>query len=461
MPTSTYTVPGVYGEPRPRAETLPRLRTDVVGFVGAAGPRRLHDAVALEDWRSYVQTFLRDERGAEITAPAGSRLADSVFAYFANGGARCWIVNVASSLDDPSRVLDATLGIAGGELAGRRHGLELLLTIAEVSLVVLPELDATLETDVPRNEALPPLLPESRFGPCRYFGGGPASGMEPPSRVESRALYTPEESLFAQRFALSRIQRERWRWFLLLAPPTGTEANGAVRWAEDLRSKTAAEACDCAALYWPGLRFASGTGAAEVRSPLGCVAGVFARRDLALGPHVAPANERVLGVVGTEHEVDDESNARLYEAGVNVLRPRPGRGIVVWGARTLRWQGMERSVSDPLAYVNGRRCLSAIERTAEQVAQPLVFEPHRPLLRAQLAQSLLGYLLSVRESGALKGIDAESSFFVRCDATNNPRESVERGELHCDVGVALAAPAEFLVFRLGRSEGVTEIVEEV
>ena len=33
------------------------------------------------------------------------------------------------------------------------------------------------------------------------------------------------------------------------------------------------------------------------------------------------------------------------------------------------------------------------------------------------------------------------------------------GRLTCEVGVALAAPAEFIVFRVGRREGVVEVVE--
>ena len=58
------------------------------------------------------------------------------------------------------------------------------------------------------------------------------------------------------------------------------------------------------------------------------------------------------------------------------------------------------------------------------------------------------------------GIKIERKIYqVRCDAALNPPESLDQGWLVCEVGVAIAFPAEFLVFRLGRREGVVEIEE--
>ena len=57
-------VPGVYRQPAESAAGFPRLRTDVVGFVGVAGPNRVGDCVRLDDWRSYEQVYLRDAKGA-------------------------------------------------------------------------------------------------------------------------------------------------------------------------------------------------------------------------------------------------------------------------------------------------------------------------------------------------------------------------------------------------------------
>ena len=86
-------------------------------------------------------------------------------------------------------------------------------------------------------------------------------------------------------------------------------------------------------------------------------------------------------------------------------------------------------------------------------------EPNQPMTRFVLAQALTRYLFELFNKGAFKGETEEESFFVRCDDTNNPRELVDSGQLICEIGVAIAAPAEFIVFRLGRRDGVVEIEE--
>lgn len=448
----TYSVPGVYSRPRPRVAPFPRLRTDVVGFVGAAGPNHLGTAVRVDDWRGYVEEFLRDLRGDPVEPPAGSVLGRTVRDFFANGGSRCWVVNVAQDLSRPQVLLQEMLGIGSSEEV---HGLELLLRQEEVSMVVLPELDARLEVRAPRSDPAVPRGPHC-FVPCSRLRGPIPPWQLPPETVASAPLYTDTDYLWAQRYLISRIQRQAWRWFAILAPPPGRDHGQAVRWRERLTAGMGD--VDWAALYWPWVIAQEKPGAPiELRSPVGSVAGIFARRDIAHGPHSAPANERLAAAVGLEHAVDDGTNAAAYDGGVNVIRAFPGGGIRVWGARTLQWSELTRNA--PLSYVNARRCLSAIQRTAERIGQQSVFEPLSPLLRLQVGQALTGYLLRVFEAGALLGDTPEQAFFVRCDASNNPPELAREGQLVSEVGVALAAPAEFIVFRLGRKEGVTEIEE--
>jgi phage tail sheath protein FI len=159
-------------------------------------------------------------------------------------------------------------------------------------------------------------------------------------------------------------------------------------------------------------------------------------------------------VVGLSPQVDDAINAAIYETPLNInpLRAFPGLGIQLWGARTLsadRW----------LRYLPVRRCLSAIERRALVALRPLVFEPITPTLWFQITQALLGILVPIFNAGALRGETQEQAFYVRCDDTNNPPETVAAGQVLCEVGVAIAAPAEFIVFRVGRREATIDIVE--
>src|SRR6185295_1705180 len=112
-----------------------------------------------------------------------------------------------------------------------------------------------------------------------------------------------------------------------------------------------------------------------------------------------------------------------------------------------------------LRFLSARRTLTAIELRMKAALDLLVFEPNQPALWLQITQTAFGVLLPLFESGALRGERPEEAFFIRCDGRNNPPEAIERGELTIEVGVAIAAPAEFIVFRVGRREGVIEVLE--
>lgn len=443
-------VPGVYRQPAEAAAGFPRLRTDVVGFVGVAGPNHVDVALAIDDWRSYEERYLRDDRGHPIAPPAGARLRDTVRAYFANGGARCWIVNLGDEIREADKLalLDRMLGW------NAHTGLELLLDRREVAIVALPELEAAI-TAVRTDPFRAPIADEGGFQCCASVTG--VGAVSTADVVELGPLYQPAEVLSAQRAFLERVGRDKWRVFALVTAPAGLQPRQVEAWRAALA--TGLDHADCGALYWPWVTAADRPGQVPtLQPPLGFVAGVFARRDLARGPHVAPANEQVHSVAALEREVTDDEHGRLGAAAVNVLRAFPNRGVEVWGARTLAY-GRPTSDIGRLGYVNVRRSLSAIARTCEYEGQRIAFEPNQPLTRFVLAQVLTRYLHRVWESGALEGARVEDAFFVTCDASNNPRALIEAGQLVCEIGVAIAAPAEFIVFRLGRSEGVVEIQE--
>jgi hypothetical protein len=255
---------------------------------------------------------------------------------------------------------------------------------------------------------------------------------------------------------LVRILPERWRVLLLLTAPFDHDPPRALAHRHRFRALLGAgEELSAAAFYFPWVLSQERVGA-PVRElpPTAFAAGVIARRDLARGPHVSPANETLTGVVGLTRAIDDELHGAFNQSpnNINVLRTFPGYGVQIWGARTL-------SEEKWLRYLAVRRCLSAIERRAFVSLQPAVFEPNTVFLWVQVTHILLGILLDVYEGGALRGDDAARAFYVRCDSSNNPPEAIARGELLAEVGVAIAAPAEFIVFRIGRKEGVVEVVE--
>ncbi len=109
------------------------------------------------------------------------------------------------------------------------------------------------------------------------------------------------------------------------------------------------------------------------------VAGIYSRSDQRTGAHKAPANEVVDGVLDLAVDLRDDEVGRLYAHGVNCIRALRGRGIRVWGARTL---------SDDPAWqdVTARRVVITIEplgRTVHERAGPRAerrppLDPHHP-----------------------------------------------------------------------------------
>ncbi|MGO9272719.1 MAG: phage tail sheath subtilisin-like domain-containing protein [Terriglobia bacterium] len=89
------------------------------------------------------------------------------------------------------------------------------------------------------------------------------------------------------------------------------------------------------ALYYPWIKVRGFQGGYLLVPPCGHVAGVYARTDRWPGMHKAPANEILEGVVDLERQLTDADQADLNPKRINCLRSFPGRGIRVWGARTL------------------------------------------------------------------------------------------------------------------------------
>ncbi len=477
MALRSLRVPGVYRWPAPRKPEFPRLRSDVAGFVGIAGSARLHEAVRLDDWSDYELTFLRDDRGATVEPPAGSRLSHEVRAFFANGGSRCWVVNVAAAVItdpetgtaiEPERLIASLLGLplvpdpvdADGKTL-RAWGLELLLHQPEVAIVSIPDLFATRAHLQSRAvDRLPRRFEEGDFLPCSNRSDLEDIPPEqlPPELSRNLPILDTEQVRQAQQLFLERIDRAKWRVFALLAPPPDLDPDAVVAWRNRLGKRW-----DGAALYWPWVQVQEMPGdPVREEPPTGHVAGLFARKDLHLGPHHAPANGQLVGVVGTQTRVDDRIQSQVYARGVNVIRPLPGRGLQVWGARTLRFAGVEPpedSTRELLGYINVRRCLSTIERSVERIGQSAAFEANTALLWLQLTQAVSGYLQGLFGDGVLLGAQPEQGYFVRCNHALNPPDQVALGRVRCEIGVAIGAPAEFIVFRLGRREGVVEIEE--
>jgi phage tail sheath protein FI len=180
--------------------------------------------------------------------------------------------------------------------------------------------------------------------------------------------------------------------------------------------------------------------------PSGHVAGIWARNDNTRGVHKAPANEVVLGATGLAYNTTKGEQDTLNPNGVNCIRAFPGRGIRVWGARTL-------SSNPSWRYINVRRLFNFVEKSIENGTQWVVFEPNDMMLWARVRRDVGAFLSTVWSSGALFGASPTQAFYVKCDEELNPSESRDLGRLIIEIGMSPVKPAEFVIFRISQWAG--------
>jgi phage tail sheath protein FI len=209
-----------------------------------------------------------------------------------------------------------------------------------------------------------------------------------------------------------------------------------------------------AALYYPWVQVLDpATGTNAYIPPSGHMAGVWARTDATRGVHKAPANEVVRGALALETHLTKAEQELLNPIGVNCVRSFSGKGIRVWGARTLS--------SDPAwRYLNVRRLFNYLEESILGGTQWVVFEPNDDALWARIRRTISAFLVMEWRKGALFGLTPDEAFFVKCDRETNPAEGIDLGQVICEVGIAPVKPAEFVIFRLAQMSGGTSLVNE-
>ncbi len=210
---------------------------------------------------------------------------------------------------------------------------------------------------------------------------------------------------------------------------------------------------DLAAFYYPWITVIDPgtllTGATPDGSlavpPSGHIAGIYARVDTERGVFKSPANEVVRGALGVSVGLSRADQDVLNPKGVNAIRVLNGN-VLVFGARTVGGDA-----NGDLKYISVRRTLLFLRESIEQGMRFAVFEPNTPALQAKVSRNVTAFLTTVWRSGALFGNTPQEAFTVKCDADNNTSDSRNQGQIVADIGVAIARPAEFVVFRISQS----------
>lgn len=247
------------------------------------------------------------------------------------------------------------------------------------------------------------------------------------------------------------------RFAILDGPQVTQDLTTLTRTAADPTPGVMPKTTDFGAWYYPWINvFDPGTQLQDPSSngslavpPSGHLAGIYARVDTERGVFKAPANEVIRGALSVTHALSKADQDGLNPKGVNAIRVL-NNNIYVWGARTIGGD-----INGDLKYVNVRRTLLFLRDSIEQGTQWAVFEPNEPALWAKITRNITAFLTTMWRSGALFGATAQEAFFVKCDAETNPPDVRDLGQVVTEIGVAIARPAEFVIFRVSQFSAPT------
>lgn len=248
-------------------------------------------------------------------------------------------------------------------------------------------------------------------------------------------VYAPDVSTDISKAIVAHCEKLRFR-FAVIDSPKGQSSTTALNPRDTVTDSS------YAAFYYPWILTADPkTGARKLVPPGGHVLGVYARSDTERGVFKAPANEILRGALSLEFDINDGLQDDLNPKGVNVVRSFPGRGIRVWGARTITSNALWK-------YVSVRRLFIFLERSIYENTQWVVFEPNDDRLWARVVDTIRLFLRAQWRLGALFGRTEQEAFFITCDRTTMSQDDILNGRLICEIGIAPVRPAEFVVFRI-------------
>ena len=184
--------------------------------------------------------------------------------------------------------------------------------------------------------------------------------------------------------------------------------------------------------------------------PSGALAGIYASVDGSRGVWKAPANVSVSGVVEPLVNIDDNTQQDLNvdtDAGksINAVRAFTGKGILVWGARTLDGN------SNDFRYISVRRFYIMVEESVKKAAMQFVFEPNDGNTWVRIRAMIENYLTNLWRLGALAGPKPEQAFYVKVGLGQTMTfDDILNGKMIIEIGMAPVRPAEFIILRFSQ-----------
>ncbi len=190
------------------------------------------------------------------------------------------------------------------------------------------------------------------------------------------------------------------------------------------------------ASYWPWVQVTDPDSGQLVFVPASTmIPGVYANNDRTSEAWFAPAgiNRGGMGNVRqAERKLTQANRDTLYTGKVNPIATFPGRGVVVFGQKTLQTQ------ASALDRVNVRRLLIELKGFISQISDNLVFEQNTAATRNQFLSQVNPYLESVQQRQGLY------AFKVVMDDSNNTADVIDRNQLVGAIYIQPTKTAEFI-----------------
>jgi len=503
MTTTSPVIPGVRFTAVPRPPELSPLRSDVAGFLGRTRRGPVGVPVRVEGYRAYLRDFGGLDRDA-LTSYA-------VRSYFDNGGEVAWVIRLGADAGTRASAVwevgpqkgfrNTSYRLEASSPGAWADGTTVAIRVLRVGSLDAPVVDLAIQAPGEPPEVLAGLDP-ARF---EESGGVPSAlirlvptGESPGAQaalgprlqkvlleLQGGSLEPPDRTAYAEAAVLLGDQPE----VALVAVPdlvrdlADADRRDFVRslalQAEELHDRLVLVDLPCgrlparevlaeldelpgdlpgraAAVYYPWIAVPDPL--AGIAKPLltlppsGAVAGLISRLDRERGAQHTPANAELEDGVDLSRQLTLAEQEALFTGRVNLLRCSPGRGLQVWGGRTLDREPAGR-------FLAHRRLVHRLVRAIRFVAEPLVFEINGPELWLAFVRAVTTVLLEAWRRGGLKGDRPDEAFRVQCDEELNPPAERDLGRVLCKIELAPAVPMEFIELRVAlAADGRLEVL---
>jgi phage tail sheath protein FI len=395
--------PGVYlTEPSAFPRPIAGVATAMPVFIGytekvpEAGPVAAGVAVEIESIEQYGALFGGGWSGE--TDAAAPILYESLELFFGNGGGRCFIAPVGSFADFAADLVEG-VGLRPERIWA---GLAAIEAQTGPTLLLAPDALAMADAD--------------------YFA-----------------------------FACAVVQQAAQlgdRFAILDVPGGGDPANRTPALIDAVMARFHAgispmgDARSFGGAYFPWLKTVIG-GVRRILPASPAIAGIYAANDAARGVWTAPASMSVAMVEGPAIPVDADEQAGMNVPAcglaVNAIRDFPGRGTLVWGARTLDGN------SEDFRYIQARRSLLYLDQSIRTALRQFAFAPNDATIWTAVTAMLSAFLTEFWQAGGLFGATASDAFTISCGiGSTMSGQDVLAGMLRVRIAVALTHPAEFI-----------------